>query len=460
MAITLDYTFMLTDAVRGGVPRADFLASVAAFRSGHDSVQQRRLSGELGFLDLPGNTALLAQAEQFVARTAGRYRDVVLLGIGGSSLGPIALRNALRPSQWNQLDDTARGGHPRLHVLDNVDPHTIDALLSRVALADTLFLVVSKSGGTAETMAQYLIVRGRLGDAGLPLAEHLCFVTDPTKGALRPIANAEGIPALDIPANVGGRFSVLCPVGTLPAALVGIDVRSLLAGAEAMARRCDTADLRQNPAGVFAVLQWLADTRGGRPIHVLLPYSDPLRDIALWFVQLWAESLGKIQPGGAHVGPTPVPALGATDQHSQVQLFMEGPHDKTVTFVAVEHPEVDVTIPPMHAEVPDLSYLGGHTMWELLQAERRATAGALATRGRPSATLTLERVDPWHLGGLMMFFEIATAYAGALYGVNAFDQPGVEQGKLFTYGIMGRAGFEGARQEFDALPKPSLDCRV
>jgi glucose-6-phosphate isomerase len=460
MSITLDYTFMLSEAVRGGVSRADLRGADAAFRAAVDDVERRRISGELGFLDLPLNTALTDAVERFVDGTGGRYSDVVLLGIGGSSLGPIALRTALRPPHWNQLDAAARGGVPRLHVLDNVDPHTIDAMLSRVPLGHTLFLVVSKSGGTAETMAQYLIVRARLHAAGLSLPQHLCFVTDPTKGALRPIANAEGIPALDIPANVGGRFSVLSPVGTLPAALMGIDVRALLSGAADMRQRCATPQLEQNPAGLWAVLQWLADTRGGKPIHVLLPYSDPLRDLALWFVQLWAESLGKIQPGGAHVGPTPVPALGATDQHSQVQLFMEGPADKTVTFVAVETPDVDVTIPALHTDVPDLAYLAGHTLWELLNAERRATAGALASRGRPSATITLDRVDPWHLGGLMMFFEIATAFAGALYGVNAFDQPGVEQGKLFTYGIMGRPGFDAAREAFEQLPQTSADCRV
>lgn len=460
--ISLDYTFMLADAVRGGVARPDFIAAAHTFREAHAAVAARHASGELGFPDLPTDRRLLDQVAAYSDGVRRRYRDVVLLGIGGSSLGPIALRNALRPPQWNQLDDGARDGWPRLHVLDNVDPHTMHAVLSRVALRDTLFLVISKSGGTAETMAQYLIVRGRLEQAGLPVAQHVAFVTDPEKGALRPIARAEGIPALDIPANVGGRFSVLSPVGTLPAALIGIDVAALLEGAGDMVRRCATDDLVRNPAGVFAVLQWLADTRGGKPIHVLMPYSDPLRDMAAWFVQLWAESLGKSVPGhpGQHVGPTPVPALGATDQHSQVQLFMEGPADKTVTFVAVTEPEVDLAIPAMHVNVPDLAYLGGHTLWELLHAERRATAGALATRGRPSATIELSRVDAWHVGGLMMLFELATAYAGALYGINAFDQPGVEQGKLFTYGLMGRAGFEAHRRGFDELPQPSADCRV
>jgi glucose-6-phosphate isomerase len=458
--LSLDYSLMLADAVDGGVSVNDWSTAASAFGAAFDHVSARRTSGELGFFRLPGDTALLAQTTSFVERTRGKYRDIVLLGIGGSALGPIALRNALRPPQWNLLPDDVREGWPRLHVLDNVDPVTVAATIARVRLSETLFLVVSKSGGTAETMAQYLIVRGRLHEVGLPLAEHLVFVTDPAKGALRPIATAEEIPALDIPPEVGGRFSVLSPVGMLPAALIGIDVASLLAGAENMVRRCDARDVTRNLAGAWAVLQWLADTKAGRGIHVMMPYADPLRDIASWFVQLWAESLGKTRADGVPTGPTPVPALGATDQHSQVQLFMEGPLDKTVTFIAVHEPATDITIPRLHADVPDLGYLGGHTLWKLLNAERRATAGALAARGRPSATIELDRVDAWHLGGVLMFLEIATAYAGALYGINAFDQPGVELGKRFTYGMMGRPGFEAASKEFSNLPASNPARRI
>jgi glucose-6-phosphate isomerase len=452
MTISLDYSFMLADTVSGGVSLDDFNAARSQFQNAYVAVSQRHELGELGFFDLPGDRALSAQVLEFAAAARGKYRDVVLLGIGGSALGPVALRNALRPPFWNSLGDVEREGAPRLHVLDNVDPVTVGAILERVRLAETLFLVISKSGGTAETMSQYLIVRDRLSRAGLPLGRHLVFVTDPSKGALRPIANAEGIPALDVPQNVGGRFSVLSPVGTLPAALIGIDIEALLAGAGDMARRCTSDNLSSNPAGAYAVLQWLADTKGGKRVQVLMPYADPLKDVAAWFVQLWAESLGKARPSGEHVGPTPLPAVGATDQHAQVQLFMEGPFDKTITFVAVRTPESDLVIPSAHSDVPDLAYLGGHSLWELLNAERRATTGALAARGRPSMTIELERIDAWHLGGLMMLLEIATAYAGSLYGINAFDQPGVELGKHFTYGIMGRPGFDAAKSEYGALP--------
>ena len=456
MTLKIDYTNMLAPAVAGGVPSDAWERAGEAFAAVMADVRRQRHSGTLGFLDVPEDAALRAQTERFVASRRGLDHDVVVLGIGGSALGPIALRTALRPPFWNLLSDRARGGMPRLHVLDNVDPRTIAALMNELDLARTLFIVTSKSGGTAETMAQYLIVRERLrATAGIDPAQHLVFVTDPKQGALRPLAAAEAIPALDIPANVGGRFSVLTPVGMLPAALIGIDVGKLLDGARDMARRCTSDDLTRNPAGTYAMLQWLADTRAGAHIHVLMPYADALRDFAGWFVQLWAESLGKIQSGGRSVGPTPVAALGATDQHSQVQLFMEGPADKTVTFVATLDREGDVEIPRAYPDVKELSYLGGHTLGELLDVERRATAGALAKRGRPNMTITLDRVDAQHVGELIMMLELATLSAGSLYAVDPLNPPGVELGKQFTYAMLGRPGSEAAKQEWNTLPVPN-----
>ena len=455
MSLRLDYTNMLAPAVTGGVPADAWQSARTEFARVHAALELQRGTGVLGFLDLPGDAGLRSQSQQFAEGRRGMYQDVVVLGIGGSALGPIALRTALRPPMWNLLDERRRGGFPRLHVLDNVDPRTMGALLQQVDLARTLFIVTSKSGGTAETMAQYLVVHERLrATPGIDLTRHLVFITDPRAGALRPIAQREGIPALDIPSNVGGRFSVLSPVGMLPAALIGIDIGRLLDGAGAMAKRCASDDITTNPAGAYALLQWLADTRAGKHIHVMMPYSDALRDFAAWFVQLWAESLGKIHPGGDPVGPTPLAALGATDQHSQVQLFMEGPADKTVTFIASADREGDVEIPNAYADVKDLAYLGGKSLGQLLDIERRATAGALAKRGRPNLTLTLERVDEAHVGELIMLLEIATIHAGTLYGVNPLDQPGVELGKQFTYAMMGRPGSEAARREWDTLPKP------
>jgi len=455
MTLRIDFTNMMGDVVDGGIAASDWTSAEAEFRAAHAGLGRRRDAGELGFLSLPTDDALHHQSLDFAAKTRGMFDDIIVLGIGGSALGPIALRTALLKPAWNTLDKNARVNQPRLHVLDNVDPNTIASLLDRIPLGRALFIVTSKSGGTAETMAQYLVVRERLKARVGDVKQHLVFITDPTKGALREIAKTDGIPVLDIPAAVGGRFSVLTPVGVLPAALVGMNTAELLAGANEIAQRCQTDVLAENPAGVFASLQYLADTKLGRHIQVLMPYSDALRDIADWFVQLWAESLGKHRsPGDRGVGPTPFGALGATDQHSKVQLFMEGPPDKTVTFIAVQEGGVDLVIPKLHSEVKELGYLGGHRLSELLSIEQQATAGALARRGRPNMTIHIDRVDARHLGAIMMLLEIATIYAGELYGVNPLDQPGVELGKQFTYAMLGRPDAEQARQEWNLLPKP------
>ncbi len=452
--VSLDYTFMTSPSVASGFTADELTAAAASLRNAHQETMARHARGELGFFDLSTDRRLRDQSVDLAGKIRARgVEDVVVLGIGGSALGPIALRNALRPPDWNGLSAAARGGLPRLHVLDNIDPTTVEARLARLDLRTSSFVVISKSGSTAETMAQYLIVRGRLAAAGLSARDHLAFVTDPERGALRAIATAEGIPAVDIPPNVGGRFSVLTPVGVLPAALIGIDVESLLDGAAAMRGRCLTAEFVKNPAGALGTLQWLADTARGRHTHVLMPYADSLREMAAWFVQLWAESLGKTRRDGSHAGPTPIGAVGATDQHSQMQLFMEGPLDKTVSFIAVKEGGSDLPIPGGADAPGELAYLGGHSLSELLGTERRATAAALARRGRMSMTITIDRVDAWHLGGLFLLFEMATAIAGELYAVNAFDQPGVELAKRYTYALMGRPGFEDVAKEWKTLPR-------
>ena len=436
----LDLNLMLAPSVEGGVDPARLSSDLAeCFRAAHRTVEQRRAKGEMGFFDLPWASGT-AQHVQDVADSFGQiFENVVVLGIGGSGLGAVTLRDALLAPLWNERSEEQRDWFPRLYVLDNPDPVTVGPLLDRLDLRRTLFNVVSKSGSTAETMALYLVIRERVARLvdGDQVRGHFLFTTDPTQGALRRIAEAEGIPTLPVPPNVGGRFSVLSPVGLWPAAVTGVDVNALLAGAGAMAEKCGTDRLAANPAGLFATLLWAADVEGGKPIHVLMPYSDRLRSLALWFQQLWAESLGK-----GMSGPTPLPAVGATDQHSQVQLFMEGPKDKVVVFVAVRDVGDPITIPSLHGEIGELGYLGGHTLGELLEAERRATAEALRQAGRPSLTLELERVDAGALGALLMMLQIATVYAGALYGVDPLDQPGVELGKRLTYGLLGRAGFQ------------------
>lgn len=464
MPLSIDYTNMMAGplALGAGITAAQWAHGAERFAAAHAAVQAQHDAGTLGFMDLPTDDEQLASTLALARRHGGRVDDVLLLGIGGSALGPIMLRSALRPPHWNELDVSARGGYPRLHVLDNVDPASIAAMLGRLVPARTLVVVISKSGGTVETMAQYLIVREAfqldLGEA--EARARFIFVTDPEVGALRAVAREEGIATLDIPANVGGRFSVLSPVGLLPAALIGVDVRGVLAGAAACAARCTGGELSSNPAGVFAVLQWLGDREHGAHIQALMPYADGLKELSSWFVQLWAESLGKIRADGTSVGPTPVPAVGATDQHAQVQLFMEGPRDKTVTFIAVAGREAEGPIPARHPERPELAYLGGHTLGRLLEVERQATAGALAARGRLNCTISVPALSARSVGALVYLLELATAYAGQLYEVDAFNQPGVELGKQFAYAMLGRPGSDAARAEWDALPTPDPRWRV
>ncbi|MEX0935565.1 MAG: glucose-6-phosphate isomerase [Gemmatimonadota bacterium] len=447
--VRVDPSNMLSSNVGGSGVSPDRLEGELAdrFSRVHETIGARRSAGEIGFFDLPGQREAPARVQEVADSFGQWFESLVVVGIGGSSLGARAIFEALRGPFWNELQDEAREHFPRLYFLDNVDPDTTSALLGHLDLRRTLFNIVSKSGSTAETMAQFLVVeqalREKLGEE--KLSGHLLFTTDPERGVLRELARERGIPALAVPPSVGGRFSVLSAVGLLPAAVVGVDVSELLRGAAEVEAQCRTATLADNPAGLLATLLHDADQTGQRPTHVFMPYGDRMRALALWFQQLWAESLGKaldLEGNAVHTGPTPIAALGAVDQHSLLQLLMEGPSDKVVCFVRVQSRKDPVEIPGRGYEAtPALSYLGGHTLEELLDTERRATAEALRRNGRPSLTLEVERLDARALGGLFMLLQIATVYAGELYGVNPLDQPGVELGKELTYGLFGREGY-------------------
>lgn len=399
--------------------------------------------------------AHLAAVAAIADRHRAGLRNVLVLGIGGSALGAIAVHGALAPRTWNLLPDERRGG-PRLFVLDNVDPCFVADALDFIRADDpgfsrTLVNVVSKSGETAETAAQFMIVRDMLGAAG---AERIVATTDPERGTMRTICDREGYATLPVPAGVGGRFSVLSPVGLLPLALCGHDVAALLDGAAAMDDLCRAGEATRNPA---ALLAWLLTTfaqRYERRVHVLMPYANALLPLADWWRQLWAESLGKRTGRGAGQvlhGATPLAALGATDQHSQVQLLRDGPHDHVVGFLEIESFDRDVAIPG-GLGIDALAYLEGSSLGTLLAAEHRATAFALAVSERPAWTIRFPRLDAFHVGAFIQLWQLATAVAGDLLGVDAFDQPAVETGKQATFGLMGRAGFESWRRKVEDLP--------
>jgi glucose-6-phosphate isomerase len=447
LPIRIDYALAMAHGVgpRHGLTDADLDAYGPRFEAGLGSLLASVASGEIGFWALPIEHAVGESAERFAHALPDAITDVLVLGIGGSSLGGRALYHALIGPPELALPSA---GKRRLHFPDNSDPWLFARLLDALRPEQTVALVISKSGGTVETAAQMLVVEAWLGALR---TKQLVLITDPERGALRELARAEGLPSFPVPPNVGGRFSVLSAVGLVPAALAGMDTRALLEGAAVMAEACRRPSLRENPAGLLATLNVAHHERFDRGIHVLMPYADALRPFAAWYVQLWAESLGKrVDRQGEVVerGPTPLAAVGATDQHAQGQLFMEGPRDKLLTFIAIEARDGDLGIP--RTEGPN-AYLGGHRFGELLDAERRGTTLALAKDGRPSLTLTLPRLDAHSLGALFFLYEATTAIAGALYDVDPFDQPGVEAGKHLAFGLLGREGYEevGARVRED-----------
>ena len=452
--LTVDYRNLLAiDEGEDGVDPERLAGDLGSrFRVAHERVERARRRGSMDFLDLPRAAEATARIRRAAAGLPGRFDDLVVLGIGGSALGTRMLRDALGDGVPVPGARGVGGPHPGLHVADNIDPHSIGTLLDRLDMRRTFFNVVSKSGSTTETLAQYLVVAERLTREVGPgrAREHLLFTTDPERGPLRALAEAAGIATLPVPRNVGGRFSVLSAVGLFPAAAAGLDVTAVLRGAARMEKRCRTDELVRNPAGVVATLLYRADVECGQRVHVFMPYCDRLRSFALWVQQLWGESLGKaagLDGRPAATGPTPLPAAGATDQHSLLQLFMEGPADKVVCFVTVDAADDPIPIGNAPSSLPAFEFPEGHTLNHLITVEHAATAAALRTGGRPNLTVRLAKLDAEALGELILLFQAATVYAGFLYGVDPLTQPGVELGKRYVHGLLGRSGHHPPRME-------------
>lgn len=385
-----------------------------------------------------------------------RCKHLVVLGIGGSALGNLALHQALKPANHNLMPCKVRQG-PRVYVLDSIDPMLIADTMHYLehkdpGLKHTCINVISKSGETAETAAQFLIFRDWMKQhLGEMHKKQIVAITDPTKGTMREICNADGYQTLPVPDGVGGRFSVLSPVGLFSAAMEGIDIDALLDGAAAMDARCADDNISRNPA---AALAWIliVFVRRGKPMQVMMPYSNALAGLSDWWRQLWAESLGKkhdFRMREAEEGPTPIKAVGPTDQHSQLQLYLEGKNDKVIGFLEVEKFADDITI-PSSVHVDALTYLHGKSLSTLISAEKRATEWALTSEQRPNYTIVFPEINAYHVGEFLQLWMVATALAGGFMRVNAFDQPAVELGKKATFGLMGKAGFEEWRMKAEA----------
>ena len=387
--------------------------------------------------------------KEYAALVENRFDNILVLGIGGSALGGLAVTEALLKPYWNFLSKEQRNNFPRIFFLDNIDPDSMEALLEMLDLKKTLVNVITKSGDTAETMAQYMILKDRLEkELGDDYRKNIVATTDKRTGILRQISEQEGYKTFVVPDDVGGRFSVFSAVGLLPFALVGIDIDEIVNGVKDMDLALKNTDIYHNIAAQNALIHYLLDIKKGKNISVMMPYSSRLKYVSDWYAQLWAESLGKnknLNGEDVQVGPTPVKALGATDQHSQIQLFNEGPNNKVIDFIRVENFDTNLEIPKIF-EYTGIGYLGGKTMNSLMNAEADSTKITLSDYSRPTVTISVDKITGYNMAQLLYMFEVQTAIAGALYNVDAFNQPSVEQGRNYTYGVMGRAGYEGSAQ--------------
>ncbi|MFA7658368.1 MAG: glucose-6-phosphate isomerase [Candidatus Gastranaerophilaceae bacterium] len=403
----------------------------------------------LQWMNLGYNEETVWLVKEYASLVKDRFENILILGIGGSALGGIAVTEALLKPYWNLLPKEKRNNFPRIFFLDNIDPDQIAGILDLLDLKKTLVNVITKSGSTAETMSQYMIVKDIMArELGDDYRKNIVATTDKKMGILRQLADQEGYKTFVVPDDVGGRFSVFSVVGLLPSALVGIDIDEIINGIKDMDLALKNTDISENIAAQNALIHYLMDTKNGKNLSVMMPYSSRLKYVSDWYVQLWAESLGKEVNNNnekINCGPTPLKALGATDQHSQIQLYNEGPNDKVINFIRVEDFDNTVEIPKIF-EYTGIGYLGGKTINDLINAEADATKVALVDFERPNVTISLPKVNGYYVAQLLYMLEVQTAIAGELYNINTFNQPGVEQAKNYTYALMGRAGYEDSAQ--------------
>lgn len=390
-----------------------------------------------GFYEILDDQETIESIKKFAEEKTGKYKSIVVLAIGGSSLGTICLQKSLKHLFINELNEK----NPKLYVIDNIDPTLIAELEDVIELESTLFIPVTKSGKTPETLAEYFYFRKKTDEANLDPKEHFVFITDPEGGLLREISKEESIPTFEIPQNVGGRFSVLTPVGLLPAALIGINIESLISGAKKIRQTFLSENFSENLPFQFAQIQYQL-TQKGKNMNVMMPYSQKLIYLADWYRQLLAESIGKKQNNKGeevNIGITPIKALGVTDQHSQSQLYNEGPNDKLLIFIEIENFGKTIKIPNLKPNNPIVNYLKDVSFNKLINIEKSGTEKALIENDRPNITIKIDQVNENSIGELFMFFEAATAFLGEFFNINAFDQPGVELSKNLTKELLLKA---------------------
>lgn len=427
--LTLDWSNFASVPAGTGPAALSFGPDKEAFEEAWGKLKARFASGEIGFYDTPQNPELAQlQESQALAESIlkqGRITDCLFLGIGGSSLGPICLLDALKERHRTGL---------RFHFMENPDPIDWKSTINGLQPHSTLVCIVTKSGTTFETMAQALLALEWLGRDRWK--SNVVAITDPAKGDLKKFAVENDLPTLHIAPSLGGRFSVFTPVGLFPAALAGLSLSDFMAGARQVRDFIEKGPIEKNP--LFILGSDLIRHYNKRPIHVCMPYSTRLKQVSAWFVQLWGESLGKDGKGF-----TPLAAVGATDQHSILQLLRDGPDDKVTLFITVDQVSDEVRIPKLPGTtgptgLQAFKILEGHSLHGLLGVEYRATSRVLAKQGRPNVTCQIETLDERSMGALLFSFSVLTAFTGTLWGINPFDQPGVEEGKVYIREALGK----------------------
>jgi len=449
------------------VSAEDISALQAEIAAAHRGIQHMRSSGEVRghlskdgtpekvlFSQLPyvesGNLncpASIGKLKDFGRSLRNRVDTVVSFGIGGSYLGNKVLFDVHCGEFWNSKTQAERNGFPKLYFNgNNIDARRtaemIEHLLAEARLKaihgqrepyKVALVVISKSGGTLDTMSTFMVVYEALRTQAPLLEVEVIAVTDPAEGEkstlLKKLAQEQGWPTFSVPDGVGGRFSIFSEVGLVTAACIGMDIEEFLAGARDMDKACQSEDIYQNPALLNATLKYIAAEKYGRDMEVFMPYADYLKSVAEWYVQLLAESLGKrIDREGNEVfyGRTPIVAVGTTDMHAQTQQHQDGKKNKVVQFVKIAQWEQDAVIPDVFPSAPKLSEIASLQLSQALEVARLANADALLGDNRFNATFVMPRLTAYHLGELLYLLALSVAYEGELANVDAFDQPGVE----------------------------------
>lgn len=446
-SLKLDYTNCLASSIGAthGLTDQEIDTLVAKFPKHHENIEELRASGESAFFDLPYQD--LGQLDGLVKQHKGKWENLVVIGTAGATIGVSCISSALCPEHWNLLTATARKKGPRLFVLDNADPQSAADLFTVIDPKKTLFYVVSRSGNTAETNGVFMwlaeLLKKKCGKTSLP--KQVVIAGDPERPGLLDIAKQEKIPTLDLPPNLSGRFSILHACTLFPAALMGIDHKGLLAGAADMDKRCRHDQAMENPAYMHSLIHYLLTRKRRKTLHATMAFSNRLNGFVDWYSHLLAVSLGKMlnKKGKAvHVGPSPAQACGPAGCYGQMQLYQEGPFDKVTTFITVRDHKAEIEIPDSYGDQEAMAYLGGKNASTIIDQAYIGAAHVITAAGRPNMTIDMDDVSPESLGGLCYMMQLSTVMSAELYGIDAFDQPGVDLNKQSIFAQLGRAGFE------------------